>query len=516
MATNEETLYENLNKEVKEPQVNNPEPEQSEPQETEAEKKNDLQKRLMALGSAIFVGGATGATLAAILGNHPGPDQEEVFQIIDEGDDKSFEEAFQDAREQLGPGAAFRWHGGVYSTYTEEEWNNMSPEERDAYEQKVQPLLTEEDQNAGNYHRHASPASHREDEVNHTKDPVKPEPTPKDDIKIEQEEVTELNGQKVIMASGTHNGKPMVMIDIDRDGTYDMMVEDKNGDGNISEDEYIDISDRHIAVQMPITPTPGPGPTPVSEEWTILEEGETEIEGQRVIVARASHNGERAVLFDVDRDGHYDVALEDSNHDGQITEEDYHDIRSQGLTVQDTTIIQGGGGSHPAGNEDPVVDIDYTTESRIVVDEEGHEVVGAAGTVDGKPALIVDINRDGSYDRAIIEDGSGEHEVVNIASADARVHDTSLIDNQYSQASLDNQDDTTADYTHTLENEEKGVVENEYKDVAEAETDNNENSGEDTTYEEGDDVANHYNEMAFSDDSMGNTTDGMMDYGLDA
>lgn len=514
MATIEETIYENLNKEVEEPQVNNPAPETATPQDTETEEKDNLRKRLLALGGAIFAGGATGATLAAILGNHPSSkEEEEVFQIIDEDEGKTFEEAFQDAREQLGPGAAFRWHGGVYSTYTEEEWNSMSPEERDAYNQKVQPLLTEEDQNADNYHHHTSDAPASETVhttttrvVNHT-----------DQINIAEEEETELNGHKVIMATGTHNGKPMVMIDLDHDGTYDVMVEDKNGDGEISEDEYTDISDRQISVQMPITHEPTPGPTPVNNDWEIIEEGETELEGRRVIVAVANHNGERAVLIDVDRDGHYDIAVEDSNHDGQITQEDYHDIRSQGVSVQDHSLVTGGGGQ-VISNEDPVVEIDYSTETRIAIDDEGNEAIGAVGTVDGKPAIVVDINRDGSYDRAIVDDGNGGKDVVNIASADARVHDMSLVDSKYSQASLENQDDTTPDYTHTLENSEKGTTENDYREVAEEDAADTDDNGESTAYDDGgdDDVANHYNEMAFGDDSMVDTTDGMMDYGLDA
>lgn len=519
MATNEETLYENMKKEVKEPQVNHPLPEQVDALKTEVKKKDNLEKRLMALGGAIIAGGATGAALAAILGHDAKSDEEEVFQIIDEDDDKSFDEAFQDAREQLGAGAAFRWHGGVYSTFTEEEWNNMSPEEREAYNQKVEPLMTDEDHNANNYQHHAAPTTHQEPE--RPAQPTKPEPpTPQnnDEIKIEEEEVTELNGQKVIVASGTHNGKPMVLIDVDRDGTYDLMVEDQNNDGNISENEYVDISDRHIAVHMQIPDSPGPHP--INDEWTIIEEGETELDGHRVIVARADHNGERAVLFDVDHDGHYDVALEDSNHDGQITEDDYHNISSQGLTVQDQSLVTSGGG-HPIHEEDPVVEIDYTTEARVQIDEEGHEAIGAVGTVDGKPAIVVDINRDGTYDRAVVESGNGEKDVVNIASADARVHDMSLVDNQYSQASLEHQDDTTSDYTHTLASEEKETTETDMKDLAENTSgeDSSEESGEDSPYETEDNddaVANHYNEMAFGEDSMADTGDGMMDYGLDA
>lgn len=521
MATKEDTIYENLKKEEGKPQVNNPVPEKKEvktpgDENIEAEKKDNLQKRLMALGGAIFAGGATGVGLAAILGHDSTTNEEEVFQIIDEDDDKSFDEAFQDAREQLGAGAAFRWHGGVYSTFTEEEWNNMSPEEREAYNQKVEPLMTDEDHNANNYQHQAAPVAHQEQE--RPAQPTRPEPpTPKnnDEIKIEEEEVTELNGQKVIVASGTHNGKPMVMIDIDRDGTYDVIVEDQNNDGSITENEYIDIRDKHIAVQTNFHED-NDNIHPASSEWTIIEEGETEVNGQRVIIARAEHNGERAVLFDVDRDGRYDVSIEDSNHDGQITDDDYHDISSQGLHVQNQELINNPD-PKPIINDDPVVDIDYTTEARVQIDEEGNEAIGAVGTVDGKPAIVVDINRDGTYDRAIVEDGNGEKDVVNIASADARVHDMSLVDSQYSQASLEQQDDTTSDYTHSLASEEKETTETDLKDLAEETS--GEDSSEETPYETestDDDVASHYNEMAFGDDTMADTSDDSMAHGFEA
>lgn len=49
-------------------------------------------------------------------------------------DDMSFSEAFQTARQEVGPGGAFEWHGNVYATYTLEEWNGMTPSEIADYE----------------------------------------------------------------------------------------------------------------------------------------------------------------------------------------------------------------------------------------------------------------------------------------------------------------------------------------------------------------------------------------------
>jgi hypothetical protein len=45
----------------------------------------------------------------------------------------SFGEAFAAARAQVGPGGVFTWHGGVYNTYTTEEWNTMTPQQHSEF-----------------------------------------------------------------------------------------------------------------------------------------------------------------------------------------------------------------------------------------------------------------------------------------------------------------------------------------------------------------------------------------------
>lgn len=42
----------------------------------------------------------------------------------------SFNQAFADARAELGPGGLFVWEGDLYHTYTSSEWNNMTDGER--------------------------------------------------------------------------------------------------------------------------------------------------------------------------------------------------------------------------------------------------------------------------------------------------------------------------------------------------------------------------------------------------
>ena len=48
-------------------------------------------------------------------------------------DSQSFAQAFADARQQVGPGGIFEWHGQVYGTYYADEWNSMSQDQRNDY-----------------------------------------------------------------------------------------------------------------------------------------------------------------------------------------------------------------------------------------------------------------------------------------------------------------------------------------------------------------------------------------------
>ena len=53
--------------------------------------------------------------------------------------DLSFGEAFATARAEVGPGGVFIWHGGIYNTYTSDEWNAMTPEQKNDFANQVNP-----------------------------------------------------------------------------------------------------------------------------------------------------------------------------------------------------------------------------------------------------------------------------------------------------------------------------------------------------------------------------------------
>ena len=53
--------------------------------------------------------------------------------------DLSFGDASAAARAEVGPGGVFIWHGGIYNTYTADEWNAMTPEQKDEFAHQVNP-----------------------------------------------------------------------------------------------------------------------------------------------------------------------------------------------------------------------------------------------------------------------------------------------------------------------------------------------------------------------------------------
>ena len=69
---------------------------------------------------------------------------ENGLQVAEVSDDMSFSEAFAAARAEVGPGGVFVWHGGVYGTYYETEWNAMSPSERAEFAHLSQPAIEQE------------------------------------------------------------------------------------------------------------------------------------------------------------------------------------------------------------------------------------------------------------------------------------------------------------------------------------------------------------------------------------
>lgn len=113
-------------------------------------KKNGSAWKKVAVGgvSAVLLGG--GALYAANAFGNDGsgtassddvnvPQKPEDVKVAEVSDDMSFKDAFDAARGQIGAGGLFRWHGGLYSTYSEDEWNALSDADKNAFAEVIRP-----------------------------------------------------------------------------------------------------------------------------------------------------------------------------------------------------------------------------------------------------------------------------------------------------------------------------------------------------------------------------------------
>lgn len=110
----------------------------------DAAKKAKASKNILkAPWAKVTIGGVSGV----MLGAGGAYAAEELIQHISNAeslkvaagvsDDQSFKEAFDTAREEVGPGGVFEWHGNVYATYNQNEWETMTDEQRDKYNDDV-------------------------------------------------------------------------------------------------------------------------------------------------------------------------------------------------------------------------------------------------------------------------------------------------------------------------------------------------------------------------------------------
>lgn len=180
---------------------------------------------------------------------------DEGMRVAQVDDDMSFSKAFAEARAQVGAGGAFEWHGRVYGTYYQTEWNQMSHAERAEFESKVdyQEILshnndvvkTDIDTSVSNSH------SDHNDMVHETSyEDAEPHAVEYVDDSYDNDDIMVVGAGEIEMADGTHNGAVLaygddqaLIVDVDDDGDFDVLIHDDNGDGQISFDEYHEIPD---------------------------------------------------------------------------------------------------------------------------------------------------------------------------------------------------------------------------------------------------------------------------------
>ena len=172
-----------------------------------------------------------------------GNDNMQVKTATEVNDEMSFGEAFSAARAEVGSGGVFEWNGKLYNTFTAEEWEAMSSEEKSDFQDRIY---------------------NNDNDVIDTPEPVD-EVTPEPEIEIETEDIVaedviepEVDDDIEIEVLGMeHNDtydidlggimigdQEVVLVDLDSDGgDFDYAIADTDNDGFISQDEIFDLSD---------------------------------------------------------------------------------------------------------------------------------------------------------------------------------------------------------------------------------------------------------------------------------
>lgn len=151
-------------------------------------------------------------------------------------DNMSFAQAFSAARAEVGPGGVFHWHGQSYNTYTAAEWNSMSSDQQMAFGQAA----------VG-----AGPAPSYAPTHNYTASTSTTNPEPQivnddDDVVILGVVHDDETGHNV--GAMSIQGQDVVVVDVDGDMEFDVLLSDLNGDGVLQDDEIMDIRGEGLSV----------------------------------------------------------------------------------------------------------------------------------------------------------------------------------------------------------------------------------------------------------------------------
>ena len=275
------------------------------------------------------------------------PSEHEAIVASDEGlrvaqvdDDEPFNEAFADARAQVGPGGVFEWHGKVYGTFYKDEWDQMSAEERAEWQSKVDYNDLRDENEAQQYAQHQGTLHHSAAQTHESEQNANAHQTSQSQ---EQEPIVEIADIRQVDVDGNgqldtvvelNNG--VMFADLDHDGVADVAAADVNGDGMIGNDEVADVRAENIV--MPQAPD---GTTYVSQQpggnddvdVHIIEVGQADLDGNGMAenVALVEIDGNEVMLVDIDIDDVADVMIADMNGNGQIDGNEIVDNSGEGV-----------------------------------------------------------------------------------------------------------------------------------------------------------------------------------------
>jgi len=258
MKPNDETIFNGMDAENEE-----------NPQVVNESKKKDAWK-LVGLGgvTGILMGaGSIYAANAVAAEDNEITSEGESAEVANSGSDtevkvskvipgKSFSQAFAEARAEVGPGGVFHWHGGIYNTYTKEEWDAMSAEEKHEFAQNVRPEYSVDKVDAANISEE-HPQVHVVDNSDQDVADVQTDNVNEEEVNIQANEASDddvhivgyrgsydanIAGKEATVHFGQVDGHEAYVVDFNDDDSHDIGIIDKNDNAELDDGEAIDLT----------------------------------------------------------------------------------------------------------------------------------------------------------------------------------------------------------------------------------------------------------------------------------
>lgn len=210
--------------------------------------------------SGILVGaGAIYASqaFAADSKGEAGHAQPEDVKVAKVSDDLSFQDAFDAARAQVGPGGVFRWNGGLYNTYKEDEWNAMSDDEKANFTQAIHPEVRA-DAIAAEQMSEAQPQVVIIREQVAVAEPRQASAQPESDVQVDhnaaanhvaanQTQVDNNDDNVHVVGQGYVQGHQAVAVDLTGNGEADVAIIDMNDNNQLDAPDVVVDREGHTA-----------------------------------------------------------------------------------------------------------------------------------------------------------------------------------------------------------------------------------------------------------------------------
>lgn len=104
-------------------------------------------------------------------------------------DDMSFGEAYATAREEMGQGGFFQWKGQYYHTYSKEEWDSFTDDDKTEFFEMFRQNSDFENAEERDPDPEAEPDTYNEPEPEHEEEPKPNETDEEDEEMVELEEI---------------------------------------------------------------------------------------------------------------------------------------------------------------------------------------------------------------------------------------------------------------------------------------------------------------------------------------